>query len=259
MCTIGVRQAFSHAHRPQGNGKAEVAGRSIITLLRKLRVGEGANWVEALPRVLRLQHDMVGETGLSPYEIVFGRERNLPGIPFRNPRWSEEASAYLERMRLMDEHISAALNAKHSRVQDQVNAARKRKREYFKVHAVWVVRPKSVDGCKVSAWWLSPARVCSRSGQSSYQSEFQTGDFLDVHRDQLKPCYDPPLPSNGIPLFSSPASSRHYAVPRIVRISAHRCGPTGDAQFLAHWEGTSNAWTHGRAPLAACHWGYMHC
>ena len=52
MCArLGIRQAFSQAHRPQGNGKAEVAGKSIITLLRKLKVGEGANWVEALPRV----------------------------------------------------------------------------------------------------------------------------------------------------------------------------------------------------------------
>ena len=87
MCArLGIRQAFSQAHRPQGNGKAEVAGRSLITLLRKLKVGEGANWVEALPRVLRLQHDMVGEAGLSPHEIVFGRERSLAGVPFRNPR-----------------------------------------------------------------------------------------------------------------------------------------------------------------------------
>ena len=50
MCArLGVRQAFSQAHRPQGNGRAEVAGRQIITLLRKMHAESQVDWVEALP------------------------------------------------------------------------------------------------------------------------------------------------------------------------------------------------------------------
>ena len=59
-----------------------MAGKTLITILRKLNAEGGVNWVEALPRAIRMQHDLVGEGGLSPYQIVFGRERNLAGIPY---------------------------------------------------------------------------------------------------------------------------------------------------------------------------------
>ena len=64
MCArLGIRQAFSQAYRPQANGRAEVAGKSLIGFLRKLWVEERINWVEALPRVLRINHDLPGESG----------------------------------------------------------------------------------------------------------------------------------------------------------------------------------------------------
>ena len=84
MCArLGIRMAYSQAHRPQANGRAERAGGQIISFLRKLHASEGINWVEALPRALRLHHDLVGEAGLSPYQILFGRERNLAGLPYK--------------------------------------------------------------------------------------------------------------------------------------------------------------------------------
>ena len=85
MCSrLGIRQAFSQSHRPQANGRAEVAGRVIQDLLRKMHVTQRVNWVEALPRVLRIHHDLVDpNTGMSPYQIVFGRERNLSGLSYR--------------------------------------------------------------------------------------------------------------------------------------------------------------------------------
>ena len=60
MCSrLGIRQAFSQSHRPQANGRAEVAGRVVQDLLRRLQVMQHINWFEALPRVLRIHHDMV--------------------------------------------------------------------------------------------------------------------------------------------------------------------------------------------------------
>ena len=46
---LGVRSAFSQAHRPQANGRAEVCGRILQTALRKLHLENRVNWVEALP------------------------------------------------------------------------------------------------------------------------------------------------------------------------------------------------------------------
>ena len=67
----GIRTAYSQAHRTQANGRAEVAGKQIYNLLKKMHVYVKINWVEALPRVLRHHHDTMGEKGLSPYQIFF--------------------------------------------------------------------------------------------------------------------------------------------------------------------------------------------
>ena len=75
--SLGIRQAYSHAYHHQSNGRAEVAGQQLMEILRKLQEEEQINWVDALPRTLRMIHDRKGITGLSPYEILFGRERPL--------------------------------------------------------------------------------------------------------------------------------------------------------------------------------------
>jgi len=83
MCSrLGVQQTFSPPHRPRANGRAERAGQTLMSILQKLNLEKGINWVEALPRALKVHHDMVGEGGYSPYHIMFGRDRLVPGIPY---------------------------------------------------------------------------------------------------------------------------------------------------------------------------------
>ena len=87
MCSrLGIRQAYSQAHRAQANGRAEVAGKTIYNLLRKMHTEERLNWVEALPRALRYHHNTIGECGFSPYQILFGRDRPEAGLPYEPPR-----------------------------------------------------------------------------------------------------------------------------------------------------------------------------
>ena len=50
---------------------------------------------EALPRVLRIQHDTIDPiTGLSPYQIVFGRDRALAALPWEKFEEAPEASTF---------------------------------------------------------------------------------------------------------------------------------------------------------------------
>ena len=99
-----MRQAFSQAYRPQANGRAEVAGRTVITTLRKLHADHEINWVEALPRVLRLRHDLPNpENGFSPYQLVFGRERPLGGLPQSIPRANPDAEEFLDGIKAIDD------------------------------------------------------------------------------------------------------------------------------------------------------------
>jgi transposase InsO family protein len=66
---MGIRQVYSQAYRPQANGRAEVTGKVLIGLMRKVWVEDQINWVEALPQILRVYHDSPGESGMSPFEI----------------------------------------------------------------------------------------------------------------------------------------------------------------------------------------------
>ena len=81
LCSqMGIRQAFSQAYRAQANGRAERGGRQIIEWMEKLSVESDINWVQALPKVLQQFHDSIGESGFSPYFLMFGRNRQTVGI-----------------------------------------------------------------------------------------------------------------------------------------------------------------------------------
>ena len=110
---MGIRQAFTQAYRAQANGRAERAGRQILDRLSKLNIQGEINWVEALPKVLEQHHDAEGESGMSPYNIVFGRHRHRAGIPQEPPRECEDAQAFLQRMEEIDKMVAETLNSKH--------------------------------------------------------------------------------------------------------------------------------------------------
>jgi hypothetical protein len=114
MCaSLGIRQAFSQAYHHQANGRVERAGQQILEILRKLNSESKINWVEALPQVLDRIHDVKGESGLSPYEILFGRVRPLAGMPYDPPRECEDAHAFFSRMADTDQKFANVLNRSH--------------------------------------------------------------------------------------------------------------------------------------------------
>ena len=191
MCgRLGIRCAYSQAHRPQANGRAEVAGRVIQDVLRKLLIDKDISWVEALPRAIRLLHDTPDPvTHYSPYEIVFGRERALAGLPWSPVRVCPEAEVFFERMAEIDRLVAVALNEAHRKVANQVNSHRRGRPPYVVGDWVWYLRPKGVGGAKLQSWWQGPFRVHERLGESSYRLRTPQGQFFDAHADQLKLCH----------------------------------------------------------------------
>ena len=67
---------------------------------------------------------MPGETGLSPYQIVFGRERFLAGIPMQPPRVCEEAAQFFDRIEKRDKELSIRLTEKHWQEMARENVGR---------------------------------------------------------------------------------------------------------------------------------------
>ena len=65
--------------------------------LRKLYVQEKVHWVEAVPQVVDRLHDVKGISVLSPYEILFGRERPLGNIPYEPLKECEDAHEFFPK------------------------------------------------------------------------------------------------------------------------------------------------------------------
>ena len=74
--------------------------------LRRLNARERINWVEALPIVVDRYHDTPGVSDLSPYRIMFGRDRYFGNLPEVNASNSETASEFFARMQRIDERVA---------------------------------------------------------------------------------------------------------------------------------------------------------
>ena len=201
MCArLGIRTAYSHAHRPQENGRVEVAGARIYNILRKLHCEKSVNWVQALPRVLWIQNNLSMEVGLSPYQLLFGRDRLEGSIPYTPPVECENATEFFERINNLDTRIMHEYQRLHDERQRIYNLTRKPKAEFKEGDKVWVLRTRTTAH-KLESWWLGPAKVFRRVGMTSYQVVHKPGEIWDVARDFLKPYVEDNLLGTGVPLY----------------------------------------------------------
>ncbi len=54
--------------------------------------------MELLPVVRQRMHDVPGPTGITPYEIVYGRHTPLKGLPYKPPTEVDDAVRFFVRM-----------------------------------------------------------------------------------------------------------------------------------------------------------------
>jgi hypothetical protein len=167
------------------------------------------NWVQALPRALSIHHDMVGEGTLSPYQIMFGRDRNVQGIPYTPERICEDAQAFFHRMDTIDKLVATALQEKHIQTFARRNASLPHRESYSPGDLVWLYRAPSLSTqSKLEPLWRGPLLVKVRVGEHSYELQDKLGHITKAHVDNLKPyralgetgeltgLNPPPLPPN---------------------------------------------------------------
>ena len=237
---MGIRQAYSQAYWPRANGRAERAGQQIFELLKKMHMEESINWVEALPRILYQLHNTLGPSGLSPYQIVFGRERNSLGIPYPPHRSCEDAEAFMDRMLDLDLTIAHRLNELHLKEAVRINATRKSRRHFCEGDKVWLLKPKSLASQhKIENRWNGPLTVTQRVGQSSYVLVDSYGDDHAAHLSQLKPYKEDPLQDYDSTLLEFKLTTNKPTPPiKMGEIRDHRITPNGGPEFLTVWSGT---------------------
>ena len=186
ICSLlGIRCAFSHAHRPQGNGRAEVAGRVVKDLLRKICLEQGKSWVEVLPQVLRIKHDLVDpEIGLSPHQLLFGRERAGVGLPWFLERQSEEAKDWMLKQERVQSETVGVIRQRLDKMSKKINQHR-RDRMFRPGDLVWVKRPASVGGRGLETFWWGPVAISQQVGLDSFVVNLARTE-LTVHASQMR-------------------------------------------------------------------------
>ena len=243
---MGIRQAFSQAYRPQANGRAERAGRQVLDWLAKLTAEEGLGWVEALPVMLRQYHDAVGESGYSPYEIVFGRPRNLAGIPREPPAECEDVRAFFDRQEMVAEKVAKVLNDKHQVATERINRQRPARPPMEVGTPVWVYKHKRVGGYKTKPRWWGPATIKSRVGDSSYVVEWPEGT-QEVHLDDLKVYEAQEFVEEGEDLWfvkgdEGGPRDQEDEMALVEDIRGHRVNEFRELEFLVKWSGWGEEW-----------------
>ena len=200
---LGIRVAYGHAYHHQSNGRAERAGLQILDRLKKLkgdRGREGLSWVEVLPQLLDRLHDTPGQSGYSPYEILFGRERPTASLPYDPPRENEDALTFVERQKTIDAKVAQILNEMHEKEAQWVNRHRKPSPSFQVGQKVWYLRPED-SGTKVDSRWLGPCLVKGRIGEESYEVEVKPGRQIHTTARFLKAWQENTFGGPSLPLF----------------------------------------------------------
>ena len=241
MCAyLGITHIYAHPYHHQANGRAERAGDKIRELLRKFNADEHKNWVELLPEALKVLHDTPGESGLSPYEILFGRERFTANIPFEPPRECEDALLFFERMEDQEEEVAQILNKLHEDEAARINSRRKKLPALPIGAKVWYGRPEGT-GTKNDTRWIGPAEVLSREGEDSYTISMGPNSDITAHRTYLKEHWEDTCNDRPVPMFWHKRTVKfpmeRSTRPRIKRILGHVVDENGNVYFTVHKEG----------------------
>ena len=242
MCSLhGVRQSFAQAYHHEGNGRAERIGAQLQVKLRKLQAEEGVTWMQSLQRAVRLHNDSAGPSGLSPYEILYGRHRPMAGVPYEEPARAEDAVAFFDRQAAVDKKVADVMRDIHEKRMEVLNRRRRELPALTVDQKVWYLRPRGRSGEKLESYWIGPCVVRERRGEHSYVVEVEPGRLQEAHRSQLKEHFDD--------VHGEAIKNFHYrqAIPvedaamdewNVEAIEDHKIGEDGYPEFLVRWEGS---------------------
>ena len=186
-------------------------------------------------------HDVKGESGYSPFEILFGRERPLAGRPYTPPRECEDAQQFFKRMAEIDRKVADTLNRTHEQQAQRVNRDRKEMEPLKVGDVIWYKRPEN-SGEKLDSRWIGPGIIKAREGERSYIIEIKPGVEMKAHRSFLKISHEPQVFGRGVPLhFFRRTEKEEETMPdewKVEKILAHR-RRGGEWEFLTKWVGYS--------------------
>ena len=101
---VGIWHAKNVAHLSRVNCPAEVAGRQLFGKLRKIHLtNKRRNWFQDMSPALKGHHNTPTPDGLSPHQILFGRDQLGRGLPL-------DAKHFFARQETMAQEIRQQLD-----------------------------------------------------------------------------------------------------------------------------------------------------
>ena len=239
LAGLGVRHVFTHPYYHRAAGRVEVANQILQEVLRKINVEGKYTWVEALPAALNAIHNLPGPTGFSPYQVLFGRERLMGNIPYTPSIENEDAKAFFERMKILDENVAKTLNEIHEKRAQRENASIPTPIEFSVGQKVWYRRPEG-SGDKLDSRWLGPALIEQRISQNGYQIRVGENKVLTSSSVWLKAYNEDEMGGEELPLYTHrrttpdpEALPDEWMVDKVLDIRWENEVPS----FKVHWEG----------------------
>ena len=184
MCShMGIRHAKSVAYLTRSNGRAEVAGRQLFEKLRKIHItNPRRNWFEEMWPALKAHRDTPTPDGLSPHQILFGRDPLGRGLPLSGDGMAMDAKEFFARQEATARDIRQQLQKEHA---ERPKSAPSSTAQKFRVgDPVWVIRPRPT-GTHHTKTWFTPGEVVRRIGEDTYRIKVGHGQFRERHESQL--------------------------------------------------------------------------
>ena len=194
---LEIHKTRTTPYHPQCDGLVERINRSLIDMLSEYCEDNPTDWDLWLQQVLCAYRSAPQtSTGLSPFELVYGRTPRLPvdttmGIPLPEPT---NPHAYLNN--LLDTQRRA-----WELVDANITAAQERQRRNFRVHQtrsykigdmIYLHCPAAKQGCrrKLKLLWKGPCMVVQVGDENNYViRDVVRNKKRRVHYNRLKPCY----------------------------------------------------------------------
>ena len=226
------------SYRSATNGRAERAIAQVLDALRKLQNEKGIQWPEALPTALSKIRELAGPSGMSPTQIVYGRDVLQAGLPLPLEQEAEDAVAFHKRMEVVDATVQAHMQKLHQ--ENEKKQSNQRDVTYSVGDKVWILRPKRRH--KLDTWWCGPHVLVKQVGGEAWEADVGNKHRV-VHVAQMKPWFAP-MVGPSLPLhhhmLTEPADEAaqpdEWLVEKIIK---HRRKPDGTYEFLTRWQGYS--------------------
>ena len=123
LCELtGIEQHSSIIYRPQGNGRAEAAVRTVVSMLRRAVTALKCNWLTALPWTVYQINALPGVIlPHSPFKIVFGRDPIMVGdIPsLQRVRSSVSCEEWFTKLNKLRKEVKEKISQIHNKLSSQ--------------------------------------------------------------------------------------------------------------------------------------------